>query len=105
MREDPTFCPTCGARVRRSLAERLGIKDDALWSILIAIVVFSAIVMLAATITCGIVIGYQNSYEHEAEMMRGGYMQQTRIIAPAENGNDIKTVTEWVKEPIKEKID
>ena len=103
MKEDPTFCPTCGSRMRRSLAERLGIDGDALWSILIAITVFLAIATLVTVITYGVVVGYQNSNEHEAEMMRGGYIQQTRIITPATDRCRAATVTEWVKEPIKEK--
>lgn len=94
----PAFCPSCGAKVRYSLAERIGIDGESLWSILIAIVVLFSLVALAAVIVYGIVTGYQNSAEHEAEMMRGGYVQQTRIITPATDRMRAGTVTEWVKE-------
>jgi len=94
----PAFCPACGAKVRYSLAERLGIDGESLWSIMIAIVVLFSLTALVAVITYGIVTSHQNANEHEDTMMRGGYVQQTRIVTPATDRMRAGTVTEWVKQ-------
>lgn len=98
MKEDPTFCPHCGARVRRSLAERLGIEQDA-FSILIGLVIAAVVVMaITGAIVYGVVVAGQDARSHEAEMAEKGYVQRTKTVDPATALRQGKYATEWVKE-------
>jgi len=94
----PAFCPACGAKVRRSMAERLGISSTDLGNIIIAAVVFLGFAIIATIVACGIVVGHKNKNEHDAEMMRGGYVQRTRVVEPSTAFRAGTQVTEWVRE-------
>lgn len=93
----PAFCPVCGARVRRSIAERIGIKQDDLAFIIIVFVVFFSIVAFTAVITYGIVVRHQNYTKNEQEMAKAGYVQTTKCLDPSTNLRNGKYVTEWAK--------
>jgi hypothetical protein len=97
MSNDPSFCPTCGARVGRSLAERLGIDQDS-FSTLIAIVIVGAVlVTITVAIVYGVVVAGQDSRRHEDEMAEKGFVQTTRTIDPSTAFRAGKYVTEWSK--------
>jgi len=94
----PAFCPACGAKVRRSLTERIGISADDL-SILTAIVLVGAILLgITGLIVYGCVVSGQDKRSHEGEMAKTGYVQATKCLDPSTNFRNGKYVTEWVKQ-------
>ena len=94
----PAFCPACGAKVRRSLTERIGISADDL-SILTGIIIVGVILLgITGLIVYGCVVSGQDKRQHESEMAGKGYVQATKCIDPAGNLKQGKYVTEWVKE-------
>ena len=94
----PAFCPACGAKVRSSVAEKLGISSTDLGNIIMVAVALFLFAVILTSVVYGVVAGNKNKNEHDAEMMRGGYVQRTRVVEPSTAFRAGTQVTEWVKE-------